>query len=245
MNSGRRDTPFPRGGPVLLGSDPWTIGNPHKVHQLLTDDERARLSVFASLVRFRKGQTIYRAGEPTDAIYNIVSGVVKAFNGHGHITAFLFAGDLVGLSEEGHYANSTAAVAPVTAYRLPVARLRRHLRQEAQLEFHVISKLCQELRQTQRHAFLVATRDATSRVAMFLQLLEELQANRDEPTIEIHVPMSRSDIAQYVGLSAPAVTRAFAKLAADGVIEARNRQHIKVRDRARFEHLAIHSPAGR
>ncbi|HVY89329.1 MAG TPA: Crp/Fnr family transcriptional regulator [Hyphomonadaceae bacterium] len=242
MNRKRFDSTSLRGGPAIRAVDPWTVGNPRsgEAHQLLTDDERARLAVFASLVRFKKGQMIYRGGDPVDAVYNVVSGVVKAFNGRDHISAFLFAGDLVGLSEEGHYVNSARAVTPLTAYRLPIARLQHLLRHDAQLEFHVICKLCQELRQTQRHAFLVSTRDAAARIAMFLQLLEQLQANRQEPVNEIHVPMNRSDIAQYVGLSPAAVSRTFAKLVGDGIIEERDRHHIKVKDRARFDRLSAH-----
>ena len=129
----------------------------------------------------------------------------------------------------------------MTAYRLPVAKLRDHLRRDADLEFHVICKLCQELRQAQRHAFLISARDAAARVAMFLQLMEELQANREEATNEIHLPMNRMEIAEYVGLSPAAVSRAFAKLRANGVVEVRDRWHVKVQDRAAFIKLAAHS----
>ena len=236
-----------RGGPAIRATDPWTVGNSSqgKAHQLLSDDERARLAVIASIVRFKKGQKIYRTGDPADAVYNIISGVVKAFvsepDNHERIGAFLFAEDLLGLSEEGRYVNSAEAVTPVTAYRLPAAKLRDHLRRNPDLEFHVICKLCQELRQAQRHAFLISTRDAAARIAMFLQLMEELQASREEATNEVHLPMNKVDIAEYVGLSPAAVSRALAKLKADGVVEARDRRHLKVKDRAAFIRLAAYS----
>ncbi|MEI4927316.1 cyclic nucleotide-binding domain-containing protein, partial [Klebsiella pneumoniae] len=84
-------------------------------------------------------------GDPADAIYNIVSGVVKAFvtepDGGERISAFLFDDDLLGLSDEGHYVSSAEAITPVTAYRLPAAKLRGQLHRDAGLEFHVICKL--------------------------------------------------------------------------------------------------------
>jgi CRP/FNR family transcriptional regulator len=191
---------------------------------------------------FQKGQKIYRAGDPSDAVYNIISGVVMTFviapDRRELINAFLFTEDLFGLSEEGRYSSSAEAVTPVTAYRLPVAKLQGHLPRDADLEFHVICKLCHELRQAQRHAFLISKRDATARLAIFLQLMEELQINRDEPANEIHLPMNRIEIGKYVGLSAAALSRAFAKLEADGVVEQRNRRHLKVKDRAAFTKLA-------
>jgi CRP-like cAMP-binding protein len=213
-----------------------------EIAQRLTDDLRERLSAMASVVRFRKGQRIYRAGDAAEVIYNIVSGVVKSFSigpdGRERINAFLFADDLFGLAEAGRYTNSAEAITPVTAWRLPVARLESHLHHDARLEFHVICKLCQELRQSQRHAFVVASRDAVPKVAMFLGLLEQLQAGRGEPTNEIHLPMARTEIGDYVGLSLAAVSRAFARLVADGVVATRNRRHVKVVDRSAFARLA-------
>ncbi len=236
--------PVRGGGPAIRALPLWSPGHPSKgkAHQLLSAAERARLSVIASIVRFKKGQKIYGAGEPVDAVYNIISGVVKSFvgarRGGKTVNAFLFADDLVGLSEEGRYVNSAEAITPVAAYRLPVARLQAQLHRDAELEFHVICKLCQELRQAQRHAFLVARREAAPKIAMFLQLLEELQAHRGESTHEIHLPMDRTEIGEYVGLSLPAVSRAFRKLVGNGVVALRNRHHLTVTNRAAFDRLA-------
>jgi len=230
------------GGPAVLALDPWTAGPaPGKPHQLLTEEERARLATIASVVRFKKGAEIYRGGDPTNAIFNIVSGVVKSCSGTDgdHIVAFLFPGDLLGLSAEGAYVNSARAITPVTAYRLPTAVLQRRLSKDALLEYHVICKLCQELRQTQRHALLLAHRRAEVKVATFLQLLEQLQLARDEPDGEIYIPMDRSDIADYIGMSLPAVSRTFRKMAERGVIASRNRHHTKVLDRAAFERIVM------
>lgn len=246
MNRNVSDTKTSNGrkGPAIRAVHPWISSERPKdgVRQLLNDDERARLAVIASVVRFAKGESIYRAGEPVDAIYNIISGVVKAFStgvdGSEHIHAFLFGDDLLGLSDDGRYANSAEAVTPVMAYQLPTAKLQNHLRKDAGLEFHVICKLCQELRQAQRHAFLISRRDALPKLAMFLQLLEDLQTGRGELVNEIHLPMDRTEIGEFVGMSLAAVSRGFKKLAASGVIEIRNRQHVKVKDRAAFNELA-------
>lgn len=81
--------------------------------------------------------------------------------------------------------------------------------QDAELEFHVMCKLCQELRQAQRHAFLLSQRSAITKLAMFLQLFDNSKSPRDEPAAEIHLPMYRSDIAEYIGITSAAVSRAF------------------------------------
>jgi CRP/FNR family transcriptional regulator len=212
------------------------------MRQLLSSEERARLAVISSIVRFKKGDVIYHQGHRANAVFNIISGVVKAYqttsDGSKHITAFLFPDDLFGLSDEGWYTNSTMTVTPVIAYQLPMSALRSRLSRDAGLEFHVICKLCQELRQAQHHAFLLARRHALSKMALFLQLLEQLQAARDEPTTEIYLPMNRSDIGEYVGTSLEAVSRAFRGLTATGIIEFRDRSHLKILDRDAFEKIA-------
>jgi CRP/FNR family transcriptional regulator len=210
--------------------------------QLLSPEERARLAVIASVVRFKKGDTIYRQGAPADAVYNIMTGVAKAYktaaDGPEHVVAFLFPEDLFGLAEEGVYENSTMALTMMTAYRIPTAALRNRLLTDASLEFHVIAKLCQELREAQRHAFLLATKRTLSKLTMFLQMLEQTQAARGESTAEIYLPMDRSDIAEYVGVSLAALSRAFRTLTDRGVLQSRDRRHVKIVNRAAFDDLA-------
>jgi CRP/FNR family transcriptional regulator len=235
--NGKED--FGRGSrPIIRIIDPWSIS---KTSRFLNADERAQLTSIALPVRFRKGAEIYRQAHQADAVFNISSGVVKAYTtaaGGEHITAFLFPGDLFGLSDEGKYVSSTKAITPVTGYKFPVTALRDRLPKDAHLEFHVICKLCQELRQAQRHAFVLSHRRASSKLAMFLQLLEELQAARGEPTNDLYLPMSRSDIGDYLGMSLEAVSRTFRSLTAANVIKSRDRRYVRVIDRKALENAA-------
>jgi CRP/FNR family transcriptional regulator len=228
-------------GPAIRARDPWAA-SAGKTHQLLSEEERARLAVLASIARFNKDGEIYHEGQRADAVFNIITGVVKAYrkapDGSEHITAFLFPGDVFGLSEAGKYTNATKAITPLAAYRFPVSALRSRLAKDADLEFHVICKLIHELRETQRHALLLARRGALSRVAMFLQLLESLQAGRSERTAEIYLPMKRSDIGEYLGMSLEAVSRAFRTLTSRGIIKSRDRRHLKITDRNTFDEIA-------
>jgi CRP/FNR family transcriptional regulator len=205
----------------------------------------------ASIVRFKKGEVIYRENDHADAVFNIIIGAVAAYktaDGSEHIVAFLLPDDLFGLAAEGLYANSTKAITAVSAYRLPVTVLRGRLTKDAELEFHVICKLCQELRQTQRHAFLLSQRSAVTKVAMFLQMIEQLQIARGEQTAEIALPMDRSDIAKYTGLTLAAVSRAFRNLTTRAIIKVRDRRHVSIIDRTTFDKIAgdpIEPTAGR
>jgi CRP-like cAMP-binding protein len=233
-----------RPGPAIRAFDPWMKGNPSpgRMHQLLSDDERARLAVIASVARFKKGTEIYHEGDHADAVFNIISGVAKVCQrdagGVEHIAAFLFPDDLFGLAQEGCYANSIKTLTPVTAYRIPVTALRSRLTGDPALEFHVIAKLCHELRQAQRHAFLLAGKRTLPKLAMFFQMLEQLQAARGGTVSEIYLPMDRTDIAEYIGVSLAALSRAFRTLTTRGILQCRDRRHVKIADRGRFDMLA-------
>ena len=226
-------------GPAIWAFDPWAH-SAGRMRQLLSNEERARLAVISSIVRFKKGDEIYHQGRRANAVFIIISGVVKAYqttsDGSKHVTAFLFPDDLFGLSVEGWYTNSTMAVTPVIAYQLPMPALRSRLSRDAGLEFHVIRKLCHELRQTQRHAFLLARRHALSKMALFLQLLEQLQGgarrtyDRDLSPDE---PVPHRRVCRNVARS-----RAFRGLTATGIIKFRDRSHLKILDRDAFEKIA-------
>ncbi len=228
-------------GPTIRGSDPW-LASAGKNRQLLSEEERARLASIASIVRFKKGTEIYRQGSSATAVFNIINGVVKAYrtapDGSEQIMEFLYPDDLFGLPEDGTYTNSTKALTAVTAFQIPVPALRSSLSRDAALEFHVICKLCQELRQAQQHSFILARRRALSKVAMFLQFLEQHQAAKGECTADIYLPMNRSDIGEYVGMSLEAVSRAFRSLTTRGIIDCRDRRHLKITDHTALEAIS-------
>jgi hypothetical protein len=69
-------------GPAIRGVDPWAP-SAGKMRQFLSAEERVRLAVLSSIVRLNKGEEIYREGQHTDAVFNIITGVVKALVGRG------------------------------------------------------------------------------------------------------------------------------------------------------------------
>jgi CRP-like cAMP-binding protein len=233
-------------GPSIKATPLWGSAK-KELAQLLTDEERAQLSVIASIARIKKGAQIYPEGHDAVAVFNIISGVVKTFNvledKSEHINAFLFADDLFGLAEAGQYVNSARAVTDVTAYRMPTTALEKRLRRDATLEFHVITKLCHELREAQRHAILLDHHNALARIALFFQLLEQHQIAREQATHTIELPMSRSDIADYVGMSPESVSRTFNTLTSRGIVAFVNHRAVKILDAERLEALISHSVA--
>jgi CRP/FNR family transcriptional regulator len=211
---------------------------------LLNERERGLLARIAMRVHFRRGATIYREGDPADFVYNIAAGVVKAFRtltgGRRRIVAFLF-----GLAVEGVYVNLAEAVTAVTAYRISLPALDNLVRTDPALDYSLLLKLTHELRAAQCHALILARHDAIGRIAMFIAMLQRLQQERGMNGDDIPLPMSRSDIADYVGMPLSTVSRSFRSLIAGNIVRFTDRRRLRIIDRARFEELLSQPARGR
>jgi CRP/FNR family transcriptional regulator, anaerobic regulatory protein len=219
-----------------ISAIPFQEASHGKITRLLSDRERELIAQISVTVRFGRGDSIYRAGEPATFVYNVSSGVARTYrmlpDGTRAVIGFFFPDDLLGLAEEGAYVNSAEAVTAMTAYRLPVAALQSLLRRDATLEWHVLVKLCHELREAQRHTIILRQQGALARLALFLQMLDRSRQARDGGSGDIYLPMTRSDIANYIGFSLATVSRSFRTLADRHLISFRDRRHLLVADYA-------------
>ena len=73
---------------------------------------------------------------------------------------------------------------------------------------------------------------------MFLELQEHLQSASGEAVSEINLPMDRSSVAAYLGLTLAALGRAFRTLVSKQIISCRDRHHVRIVDRGALNRLA-------
>jgi CRP-like cAMP-binding protein len=218
----------------LMSADNVTI-------QLLTPKQRQQLLSIAQLIHYPKGHVIYRRGAPGAWLFFCQSGIVKTYrdlpSGTRRITAFLFAYDMFGLAEAGRYVNTAQAVTPISCYRVDKDVLSGVIQQDAALEYHFLSKVTHELRNAQRRAIMLSRRDAAGRFAMFLILMKKHVPERT-PADVIKLPMSRSDIAAFLGQSLESISRATTKLTKLGIVQFQGRHSCRVLDPLRLEQIA-------
>ena len=208
---------------------------------LLTERQRLRLASFAKRRQLPAKTIIYRAGDPAASHFINASGVVMSFkempSGKRRVAGFRFHGDLFGLAEHGRYVNTTRAITPVTIFEIPVVELTAVLRQDAELQFQFFCKVVHDLRQAQRKLIIVARRDAAGRVAMFVDMMRSSRATQDRSQAMIaDLPMTRSEIGDYLNLSLESVSRACRRLSDSGIL-AFDKGQVRILDRARFDHL--------
>ena len=209
--------------------------------ELLSDAQRQQL-VRRAVVRDIPARTIvYRAGAPASSLFVIGDGVVKSYrdlaSGRRRIAAFLFARDLFGLAEGGYYVNTVQAITALRVYEIDVQVLTELFRHDPDIEFQFLCKIIHVLRAAQHHNIIVGRRDAVGRLAMLLRLLQ--QQNHPRGHRDVPIPMTRSDIANYLGMSLEAVVRASRRLERQGIVAFANRHQARIIDSQRFEALAL------
>ena len=222
-----------RAVPFLAGSEPV---------DLLSDAQRQQLVRLATVLTFPARTIIYRAGAPADSVFIIGKGVLKSFrdlpSGRRRIVLFLCAGDLFGLAKASRYVNTVQTITSAQLYQLDVHAVTELFRRDAELQLQFLCKTFHVLREAQHHSIIVGRRDAVGRLAMLLYLLQKQNAPKNGDR-DIPIPMTRSDIANYLGLSLETVVRATRELKSQGIVEFVDRHHGRIIDRRRFEALAL------
>jgi CRP-like cAMP-binding protein len=223
-----------------LHAVPFLRAGPQPI-QLLSNGQRAELERHSIVRTLAPRTVIYTAGTDARSVFIIAEGAVKSFrdlpSGRRRIAIFLFARDVFGLAEAGRYANTVQAITPVRLYEIQIGTLTVLFKHDADLELQFLCKAVHTLRDAQHHNIIVGRRDAAGRLAMFIALLLR-QAGHTRGPAEVTIPMTRSDIANYLGLSLETVVRASRRLEARGIVEFVGRHQARILDRRRFDALA-------
>jgi CRP-like cAMP-binding protein len=238
MSRSESETPVSdHAGPTLSATHFLADGDAGRV-SLLSARQRQRLLEIATRVSVPPRMILYRENTAATTIFFNAHGVVKVFkdfpSGRRWVTGFLFPHDLFGLAQNGLYVRNAQTVTSATLYRVKVGDLERLIRSDPELGLHFVFKLTHELREAQRQTIVVGRRDAIGRVAMFIRQLE-LHTGTHGAVVE--VPMSRTDAANYLGLSAEAVSRAIRLLEQRGIVTFTERHRARILDRRQFDRL--------
>jgi CRP/FNR family transcriptional regulator len=152
----------------------------------------------------------------------MVEGAVKLYkllpDGRRQITGFLFPGDFLGVALNQTYAYSAEAMTDVRLCRFPRQRMEGLLRDLPKLEHRLLERAGNELVAAQEQMLLLGRKTARERLASFLLSLSARAAKRGQPASPLNLPMSRADIADFLGLTTETVSRTFTQFKKAGVI---------------------------
>lgn len=203
------------------------------------DPERDRSGSFSLIgvpVSYARNAEIFGEGEPADYVYQVASGAARTYkilsDGRRQIGAFYLPGELFGLGAGEVHHCSAEAVGKSTI----VMMKRNALIQLANVDHRVARLLwiltARELQRVQEHMLLLI-RSAKERVACFLLEMAERTAQQEA----IDLPMSRQDIADYLGLTIETISRTLTQLESAAAISVPTCRRIILRNRKALKRL--------
>jgi CRP/FNR family transcriptional regulator len=203
------------------------------------------------IVRSRRplaqGETLFRAGQPLGALYVAREGAFKTValsqDGETQVIGFHLPGELMGLDALGGGAHACDALAltRATVCEIPMAQLEHVCQQLPGLQHQLLRIIGQGIQRDQTHMEMLGRRQASERMALFLHGLAERYRLLGRPSDMFVLPMSREDIASFLGMVIETVSRTLTRMQDDGLISVRGRQ-LQILDPARLDAL-VHGPA--
>ncbi|WP_342711696.1 helix-turn-helix domain-containing protein [Bradyrhizobium sp. B124] len=182
-------------------------------------------------MRFARNSEIYGEDEAAEYLYQVVSGAVRTYkileDGRRQIGAFYLPGDIFGFEAGETHISSAEAVSEARVIVVKRAALMVRAGHEKDLARQLWDATAQELRRFQEHLMLLIC-SAEDRVVGFLHDM----ARRAVKNAAIELPMSRQDIADYLGLTIETVSRTFTQLEQNGVISLPTSRRVELRNRA-------------
>ncbi len=197
---------------------------------------RSRTAPGAQAYFLNKGGTLFRAGRAGRHMYLLRSGSLKTFvdtlDGEYQLTAFHLPGELIGFDLSGDD-DVSQLYTTIAMERSQLCEVDCADGEAVLIRQRLYRLIGGELRQLHANRAMVGRSMAHQRIALFLLDLSERQRRLHRVADELHLPMSRLDIASFLGLAVETVSRVFSRLQANGMISVDLRT-VRLLDRARL-----------
>ena len=223
----------------------WVFGN--TMHGTVNAFGLTEGSSFWNDFRYRRGSEIFGEAEPADRLYQVKSGAVRTFkllpDGRRQIGDFHLAGDIFGVESGDAYRFTAEAIVDT---RVGIARRETVFCQFSKENTFpgadVLKLVAKNLEHAENHVLLLGRQNALEKIAFFLT---EMDRRLESPKL-LMLPMSRRDIADYLGLTHETVSRSLSLFRREGILAfpGKSQRQIMLRDRSRLVQLAFSPDIG-
>ena len=194
------------------------------------------MEAMGSQMRFGPNEEIFGEGEPAEYVYKVTKGAVRTYkilcDGRRQIGGFYLPGDIFGLEVGKEYQYSAEAINDVTVLMARRSVIFSLAERDCDIARELWSFTGRELNRVQEHLLLLV-KTAQQRVASFLLEISSRLAATDA----IELPMSRQDIADYLGLTIETVSRTITQLASEQAIGLPSARRIVLRNSSALRQL--------
>ena len=209
---------------------------------VLQANELAQFRGQGAVARLDAGQPLFHEGDPADLVFNLTKGTLKLYkllaDGRRQVTGFLFPGDFLGITIDDEHAYSAEAVEPVEFCRFTRSRFEAFVETHPKMERELYRMAAHELAAAQEQMVLLGRKTAAERLASFLLALVNRAEEGGQSVDTIALPMSRIDIADYLGLTKETVSRTFTLFKTSGLIRLIADDQVRITNRDKLEEVA-------
>lgn len=203
----------------------------------------AELERIGTALPYARGALVIEEGNSAEYVFKVTRGALRSVrllaDGRRYITSFLLPDDFFGLADTTVYSQTVEAIADAIVIRYSRRSFEGLLERDARAGRHFLGLVCGELSAAQDRLLLLGRKSALERMAAFLLAMVDHKTNTSTPPgqIEIELPMNRSDVADYLGLTVETVSRLLSHLRSRRIIDLPTTNHVIFLDREALEDI--------
>lgn len=217
-----------------------SVSDPETTLAQLSDGDLKALHKIGSRLHFGRGETIFNEGDTAEYAYKIASGTVRLCkhmpDGRRQIAQFLFTGEFFSFMDLKEHSFSAEAVNEVVLLCYPQKQIERLGEESSTLRKRFAALLTRRVRDIQNHLVMLGRQTAKERVAAFL--LHVIEHTGIDKNGLMELPMSRQDMADYLGLTIETVCRVLSAMKRESLIGIPNLHQLVIRKPAALAELA-------
>ncbi|MCB1740249.1 MAG: helix-turn-helix domain-containing protein [Gammaproteobacteria bacterium] len=207
----------------------------------LNEEELQQIAKHTRQVVHAEGDELMSESEPVEYYANVMRGAIKLSkmlaDGRQQVVGLQFAPDFLGRPFARESRLTAEAASETKLCHIPKPAFEAMLKQNAQLEHRLFDQTLRELDEARDWMLTLGRKTASEKLASFLLLIAtHINPVRDENSNRavFDLPLTRADIADFLGLTIETVSRQLTKLRSAGVIEVTNNRHVVIPDLERL-----------
>jgi len=200
----------------------------------LEEKHRKEIIDAVQSISYKKGDTIYQAGDHSDSLYIVSSGKIRIYrlseSGKEQLIRILYPGEFTGelaLFNETTQEAYAEAMTNAQICRIKRSDLQNLIIKYPSISFSLLAEFASRLEKSEKQAASFATEKVETRIALYLADCMDLT----EQTTEFVLPMSKKDLASYLGTTPETISRKLAEFEQQGYIKQTSARQIKILDR--------------
>lgn len=212
----------------------------------LRPEQLLMLSKYTTIRKIPAKTQLVIEEDPIDTYANVLRGVVKLTkvmaDGRQQIVGLQFAPDFVGRPFQPNSQVGAEAASEVTLCFFPKHALEAMIKEQPELEHRLLQQTLNELDEARELMLTLGRKTAEEKIASFLYMIamhiDPEARDSDQQSATFDLPLTRTDIADFLGLTVETVSRQLTKLRKANVVQIENNRHFTIPDMERLHEIS-------